>query len=70
MTAQGVRITVGLILFVQGIGSAITDAVWHSSFGVAGLLRAAGAPEWTELTVGGVGAALLIWAMIVWRVRA
>jgi hypothetical protein len=65
--AQGARLIVGLILLVQGFGSAITEANWHSSFGVAGLLHWAGAPNWTDLLIGTLGAGLLIWALIVAR---
>ncbi len=49
----------GAILVVQGFGSAVTEAGWDTSFGVAGLLRAAHMPEWVTLLVGFVGVALL-----------
>jgi len=66
----GVWFVLGAILLVQGVGSAITEANWHSSFGVAGLLRWAGAPQWADLAIGVAGAALLIWALVVWRTRS
>lgn len=50
----------GLILFVQGFGSALTEALWEHSFGVAGLLRAVGIPEWADWVVGLLGFVLLI----------
>lgn len=49
----------GAILSLQGFGSAITEAAWDTSFGMAGLLRAAHVPEWGALVVGTAGAALL-----------
>lgn len=58
----------GLILFVQGFGSALTDALWQHSFGVAALLRTAGLPAWTDWVLGAVGFALLIVAGL--RTRA
>jgi hypothetical protein len=60
---QAARWLLGVILFVQGFGSAITEANWQTSFGVAGLLRAAGVPAWSNLVVGAAGAALLVWAL-------
>lgn len=67
--AQSARWVFGSILFIQGFGSALTEAVWQSSFGVAGLLRAAGMPGWTDLVVGAVGAGLLAWALVQHRRR-
>lgn len=55
---------IGVVLLVQGFGSAVTEAVWSTSFGVAGLLRAASLPGWTDLVVGGLGAGLLITAIV------
>ncbi|WAL95318.1 hypothetical protein [Streptomyces sp. Je 1-369] len=49
----------GVILLVQGFGSAITEAGWDTSFGVSAVLREAGAPAWVDLVVGAVGCALL-----------
>ncbi|MFC7327896.1 hypothetical protein [Marinactinospora rubrisoli] len=60
---QGVRWVLGTVLIIQGFGSAVTEAVWDTSFGVAGLLRGAGLPQWTDLLVGAAGAALLVWAL-------
>jgi hypothetical protein len=56
---QGLLWLFGAILSIQGFGSAITEAGWNTSFGVAGLLRAADVPEWGTLLVGCAGAALL-----------
>ncbi|MGW7531396.1 hypothetical protein [Amycolatopsis sp. NPDC054798] len=67
--AQGARVLLGVILFVQGFGSAITEAGWGTSFGVAGLLRWAGVPQWADLVLGAAGAVLLVWALLVWRGR-
>ncbi|MEU0467573.1 MULTISPECIES: hypothetical protein [Amycolatopsis] len=61
--AQKARWIVGTLLFVQGFGSAVTDALWNTTFGVAGLLRAAGLPGWFDHVAGTVGAILLIWAL-------
>ncbi|MCQ8771202.1 hypothetical protein [Streptomyces telluris] len=61
---QRTRRLLGVILFVQGFGSALTEALWNTSFGVAGLLRGAGLPQWTDLVVGAVGAILLGWAQV------
>ncbi|MGP3976203.1 hypothetical protein ACTWQF_19805 [Streptomyces sp. 8N114] len=58
-SGQGLLLLFGTILVVQGFGSAITEAGWDTSFGVAGLLRAADLPEWATLLVGFAGAALL-----------
>jgi hypothetical protein len=52
----------GAVLAVQGFGSYATEALADTSFGVAGLLRAAGLPIWTDLVVGAAGAVLLAWA--------
>lgn len=60
---QNARFLLGAVLFVQGFGSAVTEAWWDTSFGVAGLLRAAGLAPWTDLVVGVAGAALLAWAL-------
>ncbi|MFE0045594.1 hypothetical protein [Streptomyces albireticuli] len=62
---QRTRWLLGVILFVQGFGSALTEALWSTSFGVAGLLRGAGLPRWTDLAVGALGAVLLAWAQAV-----
>ncbi|MFI1252483.1 hypothetical protein ACH4U6_01580 [Streptomyces netropsis] len=53
------RWLLGAILFVQGFGSALTEALWSTSFGMAGLLRGAGLPQWSDLAVGAIGAVLL-----------
>lgn len=58
-SGQGPLWLFGAILVVQGFGSAITEAAWNTSFGVAGVLRAAHMPEWTTLLVGFAGLALL-----------
>ncbi|GAP51580.1 hypothetical protein [Streptomyces azureus] len=58
-SGQGLLWLSGAILSIQGFGSAITEAGWNTSFGVAGLLRAAHVPEWGTLLVGCAGAALL-----------
>jgi hypothetical protein len=58
-SGQGMRWLFGAILVIQGFGSAITEAGWDTSFGVAGLLRAAHTPEWATLLVGFAGVALL-----------
>lgn len=58
------RLVLGVVLFVQGFGSAVAEALWQTSFGVAGLLRAAGAPKWADLVIGALGVALLVWALI------
>ncbi|MEU4703199.1 hypothetical protein [Nonomuraea dietziae] len=50
----------GVLFAVQGFGSAITEAQWDTSFGVAGILRAAGAPSWADLALGTVGAVFLL----------
>ncbi|ARZ71773.1 hypothetical protein M1P56_13015 [Streptomyces sp. HU2014] len=62
---QRTRWLLGAILFVQGFGSALTEALWSTGFGVAGILRGAGLPQWTDLAVGAVGAVLLGWAQAV-----
>lgn len=61
--AQSGRWILGTLLFVQGFGSAITQTLWDTSFGVAGLLRAAGLPQRTDLLLGAAGAVLLAWAL-------
>jgi hypothetical protein len=58
-SGQGLLWLFGAILAVQGFGSAITEAAWDTSFGVAGLLRAAHVPEWGAPAIGCAGAALL-----------
>ncbi|MEV0615403.1 hypothetical protein AB0I81_18945 [Nonomuraea sp. NPDC050404] len=50
----------GALFTVQGFGSAITEAQWGTSFGVAGLLRAVGVPGWADLALGTVGAMFLL----------
>lgn len=50
----------GVLLAVQGFGSAITEAQWGTSFGVAGILRALSAPGWTDLALGAFGAMCLL----------
>ncbi|MFI9031061.1 hypothetical protein [Streptomyces sp. NPDC053560] len=59
----------GALLSVQGFGSAVTEARWGTSFGVAGLLRAAGLPQWTDIALGAVGLALLLCAAARYGVR-
>ncbi|MEW2354936.1 hypothetical protein [Spirillospora sp. NPDC029432] len=61
---QSARWILGALLFVQGFGSAVTQSLWDSSFGVAGLARAAGLPQWTDLLLGAAGAVLLAWALV------
>ncbi|MDQ1016264.1 hypothetical protein [Streptomyces afghaniensis] len=58
-SGQGLLWLFGAILSIQGFGSAITEAGWNTSFGVAGLLRAAHVPAWATLLVGCAGTALL-----------
>ncbi|CAL9428643.1 hypothetical protein SUDANB6_02002 [Streptomyces sp. enrichment culture] len=58
-TGRGLLWLFGAILVIQGFGSAVTEAGWDTSFGVAGLMRAAHMPEWTTLLVGFAGLALL-----------
>ncbi|WP_067571850.1 hypothetical protein [Nocardia acidivorans] len=60
----------GLILFVQGFGSALTEALWQHSFGVAAVLRAAGVPEWADWVIGVLGCTLLIVAGLKTRAQA
>lgn len=62
-SGQGLLWLFGFILVVQGFGSAVTEAGWDTSFGVAGLLRAAHMPERATLLVGIAGVALLGTAM-------
>ncbi|GAA3263921.1 hypothetical protein [Nonomuraea helvata] len=52
----------GALFAVQGFGSAITEAQWGTSFGVAGILRAVGVPGWADLVLGTVGAVFLLLA--------
>lgn len=67
---QSARWILGTLLLVQGFGSAATQELADTSFGVAGLLRAAGLPQWTDLLLGAAGAVLLTWALIWHRARA
>ncbi|GAB2989480.1 hypothetical protein [Saccharothrix stipae] len=62
--ALSVQWVLGAVLVVQGFGSAVTEALWRTSFGVSGLLRVAGAPTWSDLVVGALGAALLVHGLI------
>jgi hypothetical protein len=62
-TAEKAMWLIGTLFTVQGFGSAITEAQWGTSFGVAGLLRAAGFPSWVDLLVGAVGAVFLLLAL-------
>ncbi|MEU0245250.1 hypothetical protein ABZ192_13140 [Streptomyces sp. NPDC006235] len=64
-SGQGLLWLFGAILSIQGFGSALTEAGWNTSFGVAGLLRAADVPQWGTLLVGCAGTALL--ATAAWR---
>ncbi|WP_049559650.1 hypothetical protein [Nonomuraea sp. SBT364] len=50
----------GVLLAVQGFGSAITEAQWGTSFGVTGILRAVGVPGWADLALGTVGVVFLL----------
>ncbi|SDI42129.1 hypothetical protein SAMN05421505_15019 [Sinosporangium album] len=50
----------GALFTVQGFGSAITEAHWGTSFGVAGILRAVGVPDWADLVLGTAGAVFLL----------
>jgi len=50
---------IGTVLVVQGFGSAVTESQWGTSFGVAGLLRAAGLPQWSDLLIGAAGIVVL-----------
>ncbi|MEV6726173.1 hypothetical protein AB0M94_35175 [Streptomyces xanthochromogenes] len=58
---------VGTLFFVQGFGSALTERVWDTSFGVAALLREAGVPTAWDLVVGGLGAVMLVGAAVLRR---
>ncbi|WP_433576235.1 hypothetical protein [Nocardia brasiliensis] len=49
----------GFILFVQGLGSAVAEALWENSFGVAAMLRGSGFPGWSDYVIGALGAAAL-----------
>ncbi|MEU8890220.1 hypothetical protein [Streptomyces sp. NPDC048442] len=60
---------VGTLFFVQGFGSALTESVWGTSFGVAALLREAGVPAASDWVVGAVGGVLLVWAGVRWGAR-
>ncbi|MFC4471356.1 hypothetical protein ACFPH6_43890 [Streptomyces xiangluensis] len=59
-SGQGLLWLFGAVLAIQGFGSAITEAGWDTSFGVAGILRAAHVPEWGTFLVGLAGVALLV----------
>ncbi|MFH9575627.1 hypothetical protein ACH4MG_34450 [Streptomyces sp. NPDC017454] len=61
-SGQGLLWLFGAILVIQGFGSAITEAGWDTSFGIAGLMQAAHMPEWTTLLVGFAGLTLLAMA--------
>ncbi|MER6947376.1 hypothetical protein ABT294_25410 [Nonomuraea sp. NPDC000554] len=50
----------GALFTVQGFGSAITEAQWGTSFGIAGILRAVGVPGWADFALGTVGAVFLL----------
>ncbi|WP_327393804.1 hypothetical protein OG533_39710 (plasmid) [Streptomyces sp. NBC_01186] len=63
-SGQSARWILGAVLCLQGFGTAVTEALWATGFGVAGLFRAAGFPSWTDFVVGAAGLALLIWAMV------
>ncbi|MER6144701.1 hypothetical protein ABT174_32460 [Streptomyces sparsogenes] len=63
-SGQSARWILGAVLFVQGFGTAVTEALWDTGFGVAGLLRASGLPSWTDFLVGAAGLALLVWAVV------
>ncbi|SHF91033.1 hypothetical protein [Streptoalloteichus hindustanus] len=54
----------GVVLVVQGFGSAVTEALWQNSFGASALLRAAGAPGWSDFVVGALGVVLLGCALV------
>ncbi|MEV0121422.1 hypothetical protein AB0I16_07655 [Streptomyces sp. NPDC050703] len=58
-SSGGLLVLFGIILLAQGFGSALTEAAWDTAFGVAALLREAGAPAWTDLVVGVLGCVLL-----------
>ncbi|AHH98041.1 hypothetical protein [Kutzneria albida] len=66
MTSKNVRSAlwiVGLLCLVQGFGSALTEVLWHTSFGVSGILIGLfGAPTWISWVIGVLGAVLLAWA--------
>lgn len=56
---------VGVLFVVQGFGSALTEAVWHSSFGVSGvLIGGLGAPTSVSWAIGAAGVGLLVWATV------
>jgi hypothetical protein len=57
--SQGVWWVIGAVLAIQGFGSAVTESQWGTSFGVAGLLRAAGLPQWSDLLIGAAGVVVL-----------
>ncbi|WP_158886701.1 hypothetical protein [Amycolatopsis anabasis] len=57
---------VGVLLLVQGFGSALTESLWHSSFGVSGILVGLGAPTWISWVLGGAGVVVLAGAAA-WR---
>ncbi|GLZ75404.1 hypothetical protein Afil01_02110 [Actinorhabdospora filicis] len=60
-TGTATAVVIGLLLTAQGFGSALTEALWDHSFGVAGILRKTGLPGWTDYVVGVAGLALIAW---------
>ncbi|MEU0299609.1 hypothetical protein ABZ252_09095 [Streptomyces sp. NPDC006175] len=58
-SGRGLLWLFGAVLVIQGFGSAVTEAGWETSFGVAALLRAADLPEWSTLVIGFAG--LVLW---------
>ncbi|MFI0448941.1 hypothetical protein [Actinomadura sp. 6N118] len=53
----------GLIFTIQGFGSGITEALWHESFGVSGVLIGSfDAPAAVSWLIGVIGSAFLVWA--------
>ncbi|WP_344428143.1 hypothetical protein [Amycolatopsis minnesotensis] len=68
MSGRGSRTALWVLaalFLVQGFGSAVTEAAWHSSFGVSGILVGMGAPVWSSWVIGGVGVILLACATAV-----
>ncbi|MBL1079159.1 hypothetical protein JK358_32620 [Nocardia sp. 2] len=57
---------VAVILLVQGFGSAVTELVRHSSFGVSGILVGLGAPTWVSWPIGVAGLGLAVWLIAGW----
>jgi hypothetical protein len=62
-TAEKAMWLVGALFTIQGFGSAVTESQWGTSFGIAGILRAAGVPSWADLVIGTVGAVFLLLAL-------